>query len=150
MNESTYPFILSLIFVLHNAEEYISFDRMSKIIPMKKWSFLFSIALLSALVVLFAASEVFAGANIVVLFALLINSLQHCLLSIWHKKMVAGIYTALFLMLPFSVFYFIRLCELGIINYGNFLAYLAVSPVIMVISIVGTLRLGDYLFSNEG
>lgn len=42
--------------------------------------------------------------SVIIFLAILINALQHIATSIWHRKMLPGVYTALFLILPYSVF----------------------------------------------
>jgi Protein of unknown function with HXXEE motif len=152
MSDACYPFVLAGIFVLHNVEEYISFDRMPKSLFGQNWmhlnSFLFSILVLSSvlLVAAFCKNEIL---NIIILFSLMLNALQHCVLSIWYRKMTAGTFSAMFLMLPFSILYLLHLFESGAINFYSFIVYLLVSPVVMVGSILATLGVGNYFFKQR-
>ncbi len=144
--------ILAVIFLLHNLEEWLSFDEMPK--PgigkkiMTRKSFLFSAVLLSSLVILFSLPT-FEKIHLIILFSLLINSLQHGVLSIRHRRIVPGTYTALLLIFPYSLFLLARMIQEGKTDVLTLIVNLILSPFVMGLSIVSTLFLGYYLFSNK-
>lgn len=157
LSSKIYAFVLAAIFIIHNIEEYLSFDRMLKL-PGKKIfnrkSFLFAIVLLSSLVVLFSVlnyfidSEVLQKINIVILFALSVNAVQHVIASLRHRRMLPGTYSAAFLILPFAVLYFMKLQKIMMLDFFSIIGYLIVSTAVMIFSIYGSLWLG-YRFTRK-
>ena len=153
-----YPMLLATVFLMHNLEEMIFFDRMPKFRYAKKIfnrrSFLFSLTVLSILAIFFAVwgylyrSPIVQNVNIVVLFSLTINAIQHGLLSIWYRRIIPGTLTALFLVLPVSALFFMKLYELKALTCWSFVGYLILSPTVMIASILITLWVGN-LFINE-
>lgn len=152
MNEQVIFFILALIFMIHNWEEYISFDQMPKPWVGKKIlnrrNFLFATILLS-LIVLLLSFPYFKKVHALVVSVLAINSLQHVVLSLWHRRVVPGTLSALFLMLPFCFLYFARLFREGEMDLCGLLQYLILAPIAMVISIMIALWLAHFIFSNK-
>ena len=152
MSDPIYPFILAIIFLMHNYEEWLSFDSMPKFSFIKKYfhrkAFLFAISVLSVLVTVFSFPY-FQKMHLIILFALTINALQHCFLSIWHRKLIPGTFSALFFMLPFSLFCLIKLFQEGALDFPKFIKYLILSPIVMIISIGTTLFIGSKLFKNK-
>jgi len=154
-----YPLLLAAIFLVHNLEEYIFFDRIPKFRYAKKIfnrkSFLFSIVVLSLLVVFFSvwdylsSNPIVRNVNIIVLFSLTINAIQHGLLSIRFRRVIPGTISALFLVLPVSALYFMRLYELKSFDLWSFVEYLALSPAVMVILLLITLWFGNRLTRRD-
>ena len=106
-----YPLLFATVFLVHNLEEFLFFDRMPKFRYAKKIynrkSFLFSIVVLSLLVIFFSVwgylhkSSIVRNVNIIILFSLTINAIQHGLLSIWYRRIIPGTLTAIFLCFPY-------------------------------------------------
>ena len=152
-----FSMLLATVFLLHNLEEMIFFDRMPKFQYAKKifnrGSFLFSIVVLSLLAIFFAVwgylyrSPIVQNVNIIVLFSLTINAIQHGLLSIWYRRIIPGTWTALFLILPISALFFMKLYELKALSCWSFVGYLVLSPAVMIALILITLWIGN-LFTN--
>lgn len=155
MSIKIYALILAAIFIVHNVEEYLSFDEMKKMgfkflgkNRVTRGAFLFAITFLSLLVVLLSVlnylfdNDLFQKANTIVLFALTINALQHVIASIWHRRVLPGTLSAAFLILPFTVFYFIKHQEAMKWDFLGYFEYAIVSIAIMVLSIYGSLWLG--------
>ncbi len=154
MTDQAYLFVLAAIFIIHNAEEYVFFHRMpKKFIFKNRKSFLFSIAMLSLLVILsaifgflFKESRFFQAVNSVVLFSLSINAVQHVVFSIWYRKILPGTFSAALLIFPFSLLCFTKLVKWE--GFG-FIGCLILTPIAMVLFILVTLRLGNWLYSNS-
>jgi hypothetical protein len=154
----TYSLLMAAIFLVHNLEEFLSFDRMPKFRYAKKItnrkSFLFSIVVLSLLVIIFSVwgylskSPIIQNINIIVLFSLTINAIQHGLFSIRYRKIVPGTLTALFFVLPVSALFFMRLYEMRAFDCWSFVQYSIVSSVVMIASLWITLWIGNR-FANR-
>lgn len=157
MNDKIYPLLLSAIFIIHNLEEYLSFDQMPKMIFKKivnRRSFFFSINILSLFVILssilnyFLENRILQRINLLILFSLAINSIQHLVLSFWRRKLVPGTISATLLMLPCSLLYFHALFEKEKLDGFTFIMYLILSPIVMSIAIISTLWIGNILCSK--
>jgi len=158
MNDKIYSLLLSAIFIIHNLEEYFSFDRMPKIRIFKKImnrrSFLFSIGIFSLFVLLlsllnyFLENKILQKINLLILFSLTINSIQHLILSIWYRRIAPGTISAILLMFPCSVLYFLTLFDEKKLDGFTFVEYLILSPIVMGVAIIGTLWFGNFLCSK--
>lgn len=158
MSDKIYPLLLSTIFIIHNLEEALFFDQMPNIHIFKKImnrrSFLFSISILSLFVLVsallnyFLENRAMQRINLLILFSLAINSIQHLVLSFWHRKLVPGTVSAALLMFPCALIYFFALFSKRKLDVFTFIEYLILSPFVMGIAIISTLWLGSYLFSK--
>ena len=162
MTDKIYALILAAIFILHNIEEYLSFDKMPKISLMNllgkkivtRHSFLFAITFLSFFVLAIGAlnylseNPIFYQINILVLFSLAINALQHLILSLKERRIMPGTLTAALLILPCSILYTMKLFESSKLDSWSFLKYALLSPIVMFISIYISLWLG-YLLTKS-
>lgn len=158
MNEKTYVLILALIFVLHNIEEYASYDQIPsayfKLIGNKiknSRAFLYAIIILSAVVVLtallnyFFSNKILETSIIILVFSILINALQHVVGSIWHRRFLPGTFTGIFLIIPFSIVYLIRFYANMKMDFYGLMLYISLSIIVMLLSIYFSLKLGYFL-----
>jgi hypothetical protein len=158
MNEKIYFLLLALMFVLHNIEEYLFYYRMPpaylKLIEGKfnnPRCFLYAISLLSLLAMFlvllnyFTSSEIVKTATFIMCLTIFINALQHLVASLWYRKILPGTFTATFLIVPFSIFGWIKLHHLIKIDFYSFMLYLIVSLIVMVLLIHGSLWFGYFL-----
>lgn len=157
MSENIYYLILVLIFILHNAEEFLFYHKIpqlrfrimgNKIINSKV--FLCAIILLSVLAIIFVSLNYFFPVNIikksviVICFAIFINAIQHLVLSLWNRKIFPGTITALFLIIPFSIYGWIKLHEVLNINIYDFILYFIFALLAMYLLIYASLLFGYY------
>jgi hypothetical protein len=70
----------------------------------------------------------------------------HLLLAMRFRKYNPGLFTALFLTLPFSIYFFQRAFNENLLTQGEFWLLLAISPLIMFTSIFTSLKIAK-LFS---
>jgi hypothetical protein len=155
-----YPLLLSFVFIIHNLEEYIYFDQITKPPFFKKIanrrSFLFAIGILSLFVLIvsvlqfFITSGFLQNLNLLILFSLALNSIKHIFLSIWKRTFDPGTISAVLLMLPCSVFYFLKLFDEGKLNGLIVFEYFILSLFVMPIVIMFVLWFGNYLLSKKG
>lgn len=147
-----YPFVLAAIFILHNFEEWYFFDRLPKLGPFKRFanrnSFLFAISLLTVLVIV-CSFPYFQKTHLIILLSLMINAIQHGVISIWYRRIIPGTFSALLLMLPFSTIYLIKLFSGTGLGLKMFIYNLFLSLIAMGIAIWTTLWLGNFIFSNK-
>jgi hypothetical protein len=142
---------LPLIFIIHNIEEYISFDKYP--IPLiKRFNdrsvFKYALIILSMTVTTILAlnycynSKILHFLTIIILFSIFINGIQHCALSLVLRKITPGTFSAAILILPFSVLVFYNE-KMSLFNkIEDVLIYLFISMPIMYISIVFSLFCG--------
>ncbi|MBI5346676.1 MAG: HXXEE domain-containing protein [Chlamydiae bacterium] len=158
MNEKTYVLILALIFVLHNIEEYASYDQIPsayfKLIGNKfknSRTFLYAIAILSIVVIFitllnyFFSNKILETSIIILVFSILINALQHVIGSIWYRRFLPGTFTGIFFIIPFSIVYLIKFDANMKMDFYNLLLYISLSIIVMFLSIYFSLRLGYFL-----
>jgi len=82
----------------------------------------------------------------IIVISLLINGIQHCLSSLWMGKILPGMVSAAFLLIPFSLVYLVFLeieIQFGIFDLVKWFIF---SILIMVLSIYVSLRLGYLIY----
>lgn len=122
MNTIYFTSLLSVIFILHNFEEYMSHDKFPevyfKFLGDKFRNikvFLYATTFLDVLVILILAFNYFINNTItlflstIIFFSISINGIQHCISSIILKKFSPGAITSIFLIVPFLIISIVKL-----------------------------------------
>ncbi len=117
MHDTLLSLLLPILFIAHNFEEMSRVDEFQKfycclIIPKFRDPILLkraTVFLAIFVVIVIGLNALIEGRfleilSVIIFLAILINTLQHIATSIWHHKMLPGAYTALFLILPYSIF----------------------------------------------
>jgi hypothetical protein len=149
---------LPLTFILHNIEEYFTFEH-SAVSPLKfignefcdRDVFLYAVTILTVGIVAFMTlnyfyiNQFFRLMAIVVLFSLLINGIEHFIGSLFYRRVLPGAVSAVGLMIPFSIYGIVaERAEIFATTKGA-LTYLLVSVVIMFVSIFISFWVGFFI-----
>ncbi len=139
----------SLIFILHNLEEYFFFK-----VPLKfkktlsKKAFLYALILLSLTVLFLSIANIFIDSIFLkkIIFitysAIFFNAIQHLILSCNYKKIIPGTITAICLIIPLYINYFVKEGIKTYSNFSTFIFYIILSIILMYASIVTSLFIG--------
>lgn len=160
MSENTIILVLllPLIFILHNVEEYISFDQFKdiylKVIGRDFFDrniFLFAISFLSISVSSIIIANYFISnhylqlVTVIIVFSIFINGIQHCIGSLICRKILPGMLTAVFLIIPFSIIFILKLKYEILFGIKDFIVYMIVSAVVTYVAIFVSLFFGYFL-----
>lgn len=107
--------LLPLIFIFHNAEEYAGFDEFGHIYEKRfgerfnnRIVFLYATIFLSAVVAVcivanfFIVNTVLNWVSVILLLSIAFNAVVHILASIYKRRPLPGVYTAVVLILPYT------------------------------------------------
>lgn len=152
MSFSVLFFLLSLAFVVHNYEEWRGYENLMRAfhgrLPKKlrdQWIFGFALIVLSIVVLLLSVvgwlwriPTVTVLARIIV-FALLINALSHCILSLYRRELIAGTVSAVFLIIPVSAAAILSMSresgDPAWVLFGYILLSIAITPIAIYASL---------------
>lgn len=153
-----YFITLAIAFIIHNIEECLLFGRTSsnylKIIGSKLnnfYVFLNATILLDIIVICVFLlyykfpHEIFSIAAIVITYGMLINAIQHLCASIIYKKIMPGVITSIFFLIPTSTLCLIKIYSSISIGFLATACYIISSLVFMILLIYLSLWLG-YIF----
>ena len=150
--------LLPVIFVLHNIEEYLYYDKFTNYYPKfvdQKFNdqkvFLVAVSILSVAVALIAgldycfSNNIIKHLTVIVLFSVFINAIQHCICSLFFRKILPGTITSVLLIIPYAII-FITTAKLEL-NFGfkELISYGIASIFVMIISILISLKIGYWL-----
>ena len=158
INSLLFTIGLPLIFIIHNIEEYFTFNH-STVSPLKfigaefcdRNVFLYAVTILSVGIIAFMTlnylyiSQFFQLMSIVILFSILINGLEHFIGSIFYKTVLPGAVSAVLLMIPFSIYGLFMGRDEIFGSIKGALTYILVSIVIMFVSIFISFWLGFFI-----
>lgn len=152
--------LLPVILILHNAEEYWSFEEFKKThLRFIKEKFRQRKIFLYALVILttcasgicisnyFVGGRTFQFVTTIIVLSLFLNGIQHCISSLWARKILPGTISAAFLLIPYPIFYLVSLENE--IRFGIFdiMRWSLLAVIFMISSIYISFRIG-YLFHS--
>ncbi len=154
--------LLPVVFILHNIEEYRSFEDFKafyfKTIHVKlrhRKVFGFALLILTLLVSLicianYLATNSFLGfATTIVAMSLLINGIQHSVCSCLARKLLPGTISAIFLLIPCSIVYLAFLEKETQFGISSIISWSLVSVVSMFVSIHISLWIGYFFFKRS-
>lgn len=161
MQSKVFGLFLPLIFILHNIEEFRSFavfkefyfKKINKKLKHKR-VFFYSLVILTVFVSGICIGNYFASSQAVhlmttlIAMAFLINGLQHCITSLWMHKVLPGTISALFLLIPSSVTYFILLEKETQFGILELISWILFSVIFMYLAIHASLWLGYLIFKQ--
>lgn len=149
---------LPAVFILHNVEEYRSFEDFKafylKTIDPKfcnRKVFLYALIILtlfvSGICVLnySMSSQALRFATTIINVSLLLNGIQHIVSSLWMRKFLPGTISAAFLLIPCSLVYLVFLAKETHFGIVAIVTWVLLSIIVMFVSIRISLWLG-YLF----
>ncbi|HEV2614120.1 MAG TPA: HXXEE domain-containing protein [Gammaproteobacteria bacterium] len=148
VNSLLFTVVLPVIFILHNIEEYVSFDPSA-------WSFyrfignefynravfFYALCLLSiTVIVAVTLNYIYAGSLlhalvVITFFSIFINSLEHCAVSLWRRKILPGTISSVLLIIPFSLYALIVGHKDMFVGIQGALNYVFVSFIVMVVAV---------------
>ena len=155
MREITPNLCLVIIFILHNYEELHGFELFKKVYA--KFSngllgdydiFRYAIIFLNTMVILLSIAEYIVENHvtkiifIVLVFSILINAVQHIVLSVRYQKMLPGIYTSIILIIPYFVLLILTSSVYMTLLRQNFLEILIFSLLTISVSPYLSLAIG--------
>ena len=149
--------LLPIIFVIHNIDEYLSYSRLVdyyfKFIDPKLKDpkvFLYAVSILSIVVVLivwvsyFYCNKITKFLTMIVFFSIF-NAIQHCIHSLFFRKILPGTITSILLIIPYSIIFIINMKNGSIFEFKDFLLYGILSVIVMKISILLSLKISYWL-----
>lgn len=153
--------LLPIILILHNIEEYRSFDEF-KTFYLKKMNpkllhrkvFGYALILLTLFVSALCISNYLMNrpllqfATTLVALSLLINGMHHCISSLRMRKMLPGTLSSIFLFIPCTVVYLIYLERETPFGLFDLVRWSILSMILMFVAIRLSLWTG-YLFFKE-
>ena len=158
INTKTLSLLLPVIFVIHNIEEYLSYDKLAnyyfKFIEPKlndSKVFLGAISLLSIIVVLIVGcnyctcNRITNILTMIVFLSIFINAILHCIISLFCKKILPGIITSILLIIPYSIIFIIHMRKESIFEFKYIMLCSIISLIVMRISILISLRISYWL-----
>ena len=155
-------FLMPIIFMAHNAEEYLSFDKFkdyyAKFVG-KKFSepqtFLGAVSLLSVFVTTIIGVDYYCrnkttdNLTKITFFSILINGIQHCISSLFFKKMLPGTFTSILLIFPYSIAYLMEMKKQSDFGVKEFMLYSAMSILFTAASVLACVRISYWLVKNN-
>jgi hypothetical protein len=146
-------------FMLHNMEEAPFMEKWSKQLPLKahpivstkQFVIAVTILTLGGFIVTFLGVEIWPQPNgyLVILgiqMVLAFNALiPHLLSTIRFRLYSPGLVSALLITLPFSFYLFHRALKENLLNWSQFWILLGLAPVVMVMSALLSLKIGQAL-----
>jgi hypothetical protein len=163
---NTIPFdtllwFVHIFFMLHNMEEAPLMVKWSERLPVRikllesRRQFIFAViilTLISFLITYFGLKAMSKHAGHLLILSILMTItfnvfFPHVLLAFWFRMYNPGLVSALFLILPFSIYMFQRALNENLIAQNEFWLLLGLAPLIMIAAIFSSLKLGKR-FSN--
>lgn len=158
LNSLLFTIGLPIIFILHNIEEYLCFDKFKETFYKyigKQFQhrniFLFAIIMLSLIALTIVIlnynyhNKILHSFTIILFLAIFINGLQHCIGSLLLKKLLPGTLTAAILIIPFSIFMFISAKNEIFFGVESTFIYIVLSLLLMYVSIFMSLWCGYFI-----
>lgn len=158
LNSLLFTIGLPLIFILHNIEEFLCFDKFKdtfyKYIGKQfqhRNIFLYAIIILSLIVVITVilnqiyANNIVHSLTIIIFLAVFINGLQHCLGSIYFRQLLPGTLTAFILIIPFSIYILFSGYKEIFTGIDSALMHFVLSLLVMYLSIFISLWIGFFI-----
>jgi hypothetical protein len=160
----TLLWLLPFFFMLHNMEEAPSMEKWTERLPVKirliesKRQFIIAVTILTVIgffltYVGLQSMKEHAG-HMLILSMLMTMTLNvffpHLLLAIRFRMYNPGLVTALFLILPYSIYMFQRALNENLLVRNEFWLLLGISPLIMIGAIFISLTLGKLFSSYVG
>jgi hypothetical protein len=155
--------LIPILFALHNMEEAPGMARWTKklasrrIRPVSTPQFVIAVSLLTAVVLVFTLLAVFDNNGLWLVCVLefqaiiLLNAfVPHLLLFVRFRQYNPGLITAVLLNTPFSIYLFQRALAENLLNWTNIGILLLCAPVVMVLSIRLSLKIGEYTAQKLG
>lgn len=161
---NTIPFdtllwFVPVFFMFHNMEEAPLMAEWSKQLPVKirliesRRQFITAITILtlvSFLLTYFGLKAMSKHDGHLLILGILMTMtfnvfFPHVLLALWFRMYNPGLVTALFLILPFSIYIFQRALNENLLASNEFWLLLGLSPLIMMVSIFMALKSGKLL-----
>jgi hypothetical protein len=153
---------LPVVFIVHNIEEYRSFEKFKtfylKAINSKfrhRTVFLYALMILTIFVSgvcisnYLMTSQILRFATTIVAMSLLANGIQHCISSLWARKILPGTISAIFLLIPCSAIYLVFLEKETQFSILDIVGWFIVSMIVMFLSIRASLWIGYFLFKRS-
>ena len=165
MHTEIWGLFFPAVFILHNIEEYRSFEVFNafylKAINSKfrhRMVFLYALIILTVFVSglcisnYLMTSRILRFATTIVSMSILTNGIQHCISSLWARKILPGTISAIFLLIPCSAVYLVFLEKETQFSVLDIVGWFIISMIVMVLSIRASLWIGYLLFkrSNSG
>lgn len=153
---------LSIVFIVHNIEEYRSFEDF-KAFYLKAINSIFHhrTVFLYALIILtifvsglcisnyMLTSQALRFATTIVAMSLLTNGIGHCISSVLNRNILPGTISAIFLLIPCSVVYLVFLEKETLFGVFDILGWFLVSMIMMFLSIRASLWIGYLLYKRS-
>jgi hypothetical protein len=158
---NTLPFdtllwLVPFFFMLHNMEEAPMMVKWSERLPARikllesRRQFILAVTILtviSFLLTYLGLKGLSEHAGHILILAMLMTMtfnafFPHVLLVLWFRMYNPGLVTALFLILPFSIYIFQRALNENLLARNEFWLLLGLAPLIMIVSIFSSLKLG--------
>lgn len=149
---------LPIIFILHNIDEYIFFDRFKETFfkfankeVYTREVFRNAVILLSLFVICilalnyFYTNSVLETLTILTFVAISINGLQHCIGSLIYKKMAPGTISAACLILPFAIYVLVTSGSSIFTSLRQTAIYILCSVILTILFILISLALGSFI-----
>jgi hypothetical protein len=151
--------LVPFFFMLHNMEEAPLMEAWARRLPIKVSIFESTRQLIIALIILTFISFVLTwlglkhmsehAGHLVILGMQMTLALNvffpHLIATIRFRMYSPGLVTALFLTLPFSVYLFQRGLNENLLSWNEFWFLLGLAPIIMIVSIFVSLKIGKLL-----
>lgn len=152
----TFSLLLPLIFILHNIEEYVSFDQFKEFyvklagkILADRNVFFIAIIFLSIIAVTIIIANYFLHnyylqlAAVITVFSIFFNGLQHCFGSLVFKKLLPGTLTSIFLIIPFTIIFIFKLKNEVLFKINILIACMLISVIVLFLAIFVSLVFGN-------
>ena len=158
---NTLLWLVPFFFMLHNMEEAPLMKKWTERLAVKikllesRRQFIIAVAILtliSFLLTYFGLRVMSEHAGHLLILSILMTMtfnvfFPHVLLALWFRMYNPGLVTALFLILPFSIYMFQRALNEILIAQNEFWLLLGLAPLIMIAAIFSSLTLGKQ-FTN--
>ncbi len=122
MSSEAWGLLLPVAAIIHNAEEYVSFDKfrqsfLSKLDPklQERRVFAWALLIITLFITVITVSNYFVGSAILqflttlIALALQLNAIQHLFLSFKTEKLVPGTISAVLVVMPACLLYLMQL-----------------------------------------
>jgi hypothetical protein len=155
----TLLWLVPFLFMLHNIDEAPLMEAWTRRLPVKIRMIesrrqliiaLIILTLISFLLTWLGLKQMSAHAGYLLILGMLMTMtfnvfFPHLLSTILFRMYSPGLITALFLILPFSIYLFQRALNENLLGLNEFWILLALAPIIMMISIIASLKIGKLL-----
>jgi hypothetical protein len=150
MNFSTLMLLLAAATAAHNMEEWQGYTEWVTVYHSRlnarfkdRAVFRFALILLTVLVLAVALAHYWTGRATVlckvIVFAILLNAIGHCIVSLYKRRIVPGAITALFLIIPLASAEIYVMVRVFADNFARLAAYAVLSLVLTPVAVYGSL-----------